>query len=73
MAKINVTFNYNDDGPEGEQITKWLLNQGNVSAAIRRLILKKPLETDGVAELRDEVAQLREEMEELRKKVDGNA
>jgi hypothetical protein len=73
MAKIVVTWSYNDDTEDGEKISKWLLSkavQKNVSLAMRNLILKRNSETD-IVQLRDEVAQLREELEELKKKVDG--
>lgn len=75
MSKINITFSYNSEGKDGEKITKWLLaaeKQGNISEAIRRLILNKPLQPKGIEELSDEVAQLREELDELRKKIEDN-
>jgi hypothetical protein len=74
MAKVVVTWSYNDDTEDGKKIEKWLLSkpvQKNVAAAIRKKILGKDYTEDGMTELRDEVAQLREELEELRKKVEG--
>lgn len=74
MAKVVVTWSYNDETEDGKKIEKWLLSkpvQKNVSAAIKKKILGKDYTEDGMAELRDEVAELRKEVKELRKKVDG--
>lgn len=70
MPKVNVTFIYNNEGEDGEKITQWLLAQDNVSASIRRLILKKPLSTDGIVELRREVKRLADEVDGIKRRID---